>query len=129
MLIVNLIGYGTSYIILFTVIAPRFVIQPTDTSAAEPFSGVFTCSAKRRSDLNIIWHRHINPLPHKAYSMIIASENKITSILTIPNVAIEDVGKYYCVVQASIITIQSKFANLYFSGKTCRYSYTYCTGT
>ena len=43
--------------------------------------------------------------------------NRTTSTLTIPNVAIEDVGRYYCVVWARNKATQSRVANLFLAGK------------
>ena len=100
-----------------TVPAPDIITDPTDTSAAAPFSAVFTCSAKGCGELNITWHRHTKPLPQKAYFTIAASVNGTTGTLTIPNVVSDDVGTYYCVVRASNIAVQSKIASLLFAGK------------
>ena len=100
-----------------TVSAPDIITDPTDTSAAAPFSAVFTCSAKGCGKLNIIWHRHNKPLPQRAYSTTSASVNGTTSNLTIPNVVSDDVGTYYCVVRAGNKATESKIASLLFAGK------------
>ena len=102
------------------VLAPDIILHPTNTSAAAPFSAVFTCSAKGCGELNIIWYRQNKPLPQRAYSTMTASVNGTTSTLTIPNVVSEDVGTYYCVVWASNIAIQSRVASLFLAG-----TYTY----
>ena len=96
-----------------TVPAPDIITDPTDTSAAAPFSAVFTCSAKGCGELNIIWHRE----PQRTYSTMIVSVNGTTSTLTIPNVVSEDVGIYYCVVWAGNKAAQSRIVSLLFAGK------------
>ena len=98
-------------------LVPVIITQPTDTSAAAPFSAVFTCSAKGCGELNIIWHRHNKPLPQRAYSTTAASVNGTTSTLTISNVVNDDVGTYYCVVWASNKAVQSRVASLFIAGK------------
>ena len=44
------------------------------------------------------------------------SHEVVTSTLIIPNVTEEDVGKYYCKVLANNIYVESKKADLYYSG-------------
>jgi len=107
--------------VLYVVPAPYFVIHPTDTSAAAPFDGEFSCSAGGYGYRNIIWYRHTNLLPKKAYSRLMLSVNETTSTLTIPNVTIEDVGVYYCLVWVNRAALQSQSANLFLAGKieTC----------
>ena len=100
----------------FTAVAPTITTHPTDTYAAAPFSGVFTCSAKGCSHLKIIWHRQNDPLPEKAYSTSVRSTNQVTNTLNIPNVTIEDTGNYYCVVWAKVTATRSKVANLFLAG-------------
>jgi len=85
--------------ILFVVLnlsALHIITHPTDISAAAPFSGVFTCSAKGYGNLTITWHRSNGDLPSKAYSNETITTDITISILTIPNVSSKDVGKYYC---------------------------------
>ena len=107
-----------NYCIHYVVHAPRVVTQPIDTSAAAPFSALFSCSVKVYGYLTIIWHRNNeNPVPTKAYSMVIPSVNETTSILTIPNVTSEDVGAYYCVVWANRMAALSPTAHLFLAGK------------
>ena len=103
--------------LLFAVLAPDIVIHPANTSAAAPFSAVLTCSAKGCGKLNVFWHRYTKPLPQKAYSTIATSINGTTSTLTIPNVATEDVGTYYCIVWARNKATLSRGANLFLAGK------------
>ena len=102
--------------------APDIILHPTDTSAAAPFSAVFTCSAKGCGELNVIWHRQTKPLPQRAYSTMTASVNGTTSTLTIPNVVSEDVGTYYCVVWASKIAVQSRVASLFLAGRVATHT-------
>ena len=101
---------------MYTALVPAIIVHPTNTSATAPFSGVFTCSAKGRGKLNVIWHRHNKPLPQKAHSTPTTSVNEITSTLTIPNVTDEDVGTYYCVVWASNKATRSRVASLSLAG-------------
>ena len=102
---------------IFCVVPPsEIVTQPTDASAAAPFSGVFTCSVRGFGYQNITWHKHPGTLPHKHSTTETTSHRIITSTLTIPNVTEEDVGKYYCLVWANNRGVRSKSANLYYSG-------------
>ena len=96
---------------------PDIITHPTDTSAAAPFSALFTCSAKGCGELNVIWYRQTKPLPQRAYSTMAASVNGITSTLIIPNIVSEDVGTYYCVVWAGSKATQSRVASLFLAGK------------
>ena len=102
---------------LHYVVFPRVVTHPTDTSAAAPFSALFSCSVQAYGYLTVTWYRNNrDPLPKKAYSMLMPSLDITTSVLTIPNVASEDVGMYYCAVQANRKTAQSLAANLILAG-------------
>ena len=92
------------------------VTQPTDTSAAAPFSGVFTCSVIGYGYQNITWYKKSGTLPPNYQTNKMTSSGVITSTLIIPNVTKEDVGKYYCQVWANNIKVRSKKANLYYSG-------------
>ena len=94
----------------------RIVTQPTDTYAAAPFSATFTCSVRGYGYQNITWYKQPGALPYKHEINRIASHGIVTSILIIPNVTAEDVGKYYCQVWANYIGVRSKTANLYYSG-------------
>ena len=95
---------------------PRVVTQPINTSAAAPFGALFNCSVQAYGYLTITWYR-INALPKNA-STLIPSINVTTSILFIPNVTIEDVGKYYCEAWAGKMAVRSKTVNLILAGKT-----------
>ena len=106
-----------SYHVFCTVVAPDIINHPSNASAAAPFSVIFTCSAKGRGELDVIWHRQNEPLPQKAYSTMTTSVNETTSTFTIPNVTIEDIGIYYCVVWARNKATQSRMANLHLAGK------------
>ena len=94
-----------------------FVTHPADTSAAAPFSGIFTCSAYGYGKQHITWHKTSGKLPHKHMIKQTASPRTVTSTLTIANVTEQDVGKYYCQVWANHIGSQSKRANLHYSGE------------
>ena len=96
----------------------QVVTHPTDTSAGAPFSALFSCSVQAYGYLTVIWYKNNRePVPKKAYSMLTLSVYVTKSVLTIPNVTIEDVGAYYCVVQANRKTAQSLAANLIFAGR------------
>ena len=111
-----------SYTCVHYVAFPGVVTHPTDTSAATPFSALFNCSVQAYGYLTIIWYRNNrNPVPKKAYTTLISSVNVTTSILTIPNVTSEDVGRYYCVVWANRKTAESLAGNLFFAGNTHLY--------
>ena len=96
---------------------PRVVTHPTDTSAAAPFSALFSCSVQAYGYLTVTWYRNNRySVPKKAYSILLPSAYVTTSVLTIPNVTSKDVGAYYCVVEANRKTAQSVAANLIFAG-------------
>ena len=101
--------------------ALHIVAQPTDASAAAPFSAVFKFSIQAYGYLTITWYKsNKNSIPSKAYLTLVPSVNETTSILTIPNVTSEDVGTYYCVVWASNMAVRSYSANLFLAGKICK---------
>ena len=96
---------------------PRVVTHPTDTSAAAPFSALFSCSVQAYGYLTVTWYRNNrDPVPEKAYSTLMPSVDVTTSVLTIPNVTSKDVDAYYCVVEANRKTAQSLAANLILAG-------------
>ena len=106
--------------IFYVVSSSKIVMQPTDTSAADPFSGVFTCSVVGYGYQNITWYKQSSTLPYKYKINEMTSGEVTTSTLVIPNVTEEDVGKYYCQVWANNIGVKSNKANLYYSGThTC----------
>ena len=111
----------TIYFVLFTAqvpFAPHILTHPTDTSAAAPFSGVFTCSVTGCGHLNITWYRRGSSLPTESESTEVSSPTVTTSTLVIPNVTSEvDVGRYCCVVWANKRGAQSNDGVLYFAGK------------
>ena len=107
-----------SAIITHVADAPYITTHPTDTSAAAPFSAVFTCSASGYGDLNIIWYRNNLPLPVKAHSIKVDQSDYTTaSRLTIPNVDKQDVGEYYCIVWANKKASRSRSAKLLIAGE------------
>ena len=104
---------------LLLVPAPDIITHPTDTSAAAPFSAVFTCSAKGYGFLNITWFKNnkvYNSITNKATMHQTSSINITTSTLVIYNVTEDDMGVYYCLVWANSKASQSRIANLLFSG-------------
>ena len=102
----------------------RIVVQPTDTSAAAPFSALFKISIQVYGYLTINWYKNYRtPVPEKAYLTLIPSVNETTSILTIPTVTSEDVGTYYCVVRANNKAVKSLTVNLFLAGKVCTSEY------
>ena len=107
-------------IILYVAAALSIVTQPTDTSAAAPFSALFEFSIQVYGYLTITWYKsNENHIPKKAYLTLIPSVNETTSILTIPYVTSEDVGTYYCVVWANNMAVRSHSAKLFLAGKIC----------
>lgn len=92
------------------------VTRPVDTSAAAPFSGVFTCSAYGYGYQRITWHKKSGILPYKYKIKEMSSSRIVTSTLIIPNVTEQDVGKYYCQAWTYNFGTQSKQAHLYYSG-------------
>ena len=98
----------------------HIVAQPTNTSAAAPFSALFKFSIRVYGYLTINWYRNNKtPVPEKAYLTLIPSVNETTSILTIPTVTSEDVGTYYCVVWANDMAVRSRSASLFLAGTVC----------
>ena len=109
--------------ILHVVSPSKIVTQPTNTSAAAPFGGVFTCSVEGYGYQHIIWHKQSGVLPHKHKTSKIASGTIVTSTLIIPNITQEDAGKYYCQVWAfNNVGVRSEKADLYYSGSCYTYS-------
>ena len=100
----------------FVVFPSTIITQPIDTSAAAPFSGVFTCSVEGYGYQNITWYKRSGTLPYKHKSNTMISQGVATGTLIIPNVTEEDVGKYYCQVWANDIGVKSNPATLYLSG-------------
>ena len=99
--------------ILLSAVSPsKIVTQPTDTSAADPFSGVFICSVVGYGYQNITWYKQSSVLPYKHKINKMTSGEVTTSTLIIPNVTEEDVGKYYCQVWANSIGVRSEKAKL-----------------
>ena len=100
----------------------QVAIHPTDTSAAAPFSAVFSCSVQAYGYLTVTWYKNNkSPIPEKAYSRLMPSKNVTTSVLTIPNVTSEDVGTYYCEVRANRKSAQSLGGSLIFAGSIVTY--------
>ena len=98
------------------VVPSRIVTHPTDTYAAAPFSGVFTCSVIGYGYQNITWHRQGGKLPHKYKANEVGTNGIVTSTLIIPNVTEEDIGNYYCLVWANNIGLRSNEGHLHYSG-------------
>ena len=101
----------------YIVAPPKIITQPTDTSAAAPFSGVFKCFVQTYGYLTIKWYRNDNLVLNKAFTTLLPSLNKTESVLTIPNVTSEDVGTYYCEAWANRMAVQSEAAYLFLAGK------------
>ena len=69
------------------VVSPSTIItQPTDTIAAAPFSGVFTCSVEGYGYQNITWYKQSGTLPYKHKTNTVTSQGVATGTLIIPNV-------------------------------------------
>ena len=107
--------YTHTFVLYYVVSPSSIVTQPTDTSAAAPFSGVFTCSVIGYGYQNITWHKQPGILPHKQKTKEITSHGIVTSTLIIPNVTENDVGKYFCQVWANGFGVKSDKAELYYS--------------
>ena len=75
--------------------ASTIITQPTDTSAAAPFGGVFTCTVVGYGYQNMTWYKQSGTLPYKHKASEVTSDGVTTSTLIIPNVTEEDVGKYH----------------------------------
>ena len=108
--------------VCYVVPAPHIVTHPTDTFAAAPFSGVFTCAASGYGTLLVNWIRkdlsvwQTKPLPTKAIISLESTPKVTTSSLVIPNVTSNDVGRYYCVVWGENKASRSHIAKLLLSG-------------
>jgi len=99
--------------------APHIITHPTDTSAAAPFSAVFTCSVSAFGYLNIIWYRNnevYKTVINKSKITMTSSHNVTTSNLIIVNVTMKDSGVYYCEAWANRKASQSRSANLFYAG-------------
>ena len=103
-------------VILYIVSPSKIITGPTNTSAAAPFSGVFTCSVISNGHQIITWHKQPGTLPHKHRTAERTSHGIVTSTLNIPNVTEEDVGKYHCQVWANDIGVKSDDGFLHFAG-------------
>ena len=114
----HVINVGEKVILIYTDLVPLIRTHPTDTIAAAPFSGVFTCSVIGCGHLYITWYRREAPLPTKSKSTEVSSPTVTTSTLVIPNVTNDDVGSYYCIVWANNRASRSNEAALYFSGNS-----------
>ena len=104
---------------LYTCVAAtsRIITQPTDTSAAAPFSAVFTCSVSGYGYQMITWYKQPGIIPHKHnINQEVTKQGVSTSTLIIPNVTEEDVGEYKCQVWANNMQVNSEKANLFYSG-------------
>ena len=102
--------------------APHIITHPTDTFAVAPFSGVFTCSASGYGKFSFVWFIEdlalliTRPLPSKVYISQKSSLKVTTSTIVIPNVTIDDVGSYYCIVWGENKASRSNAGNLLLSG-------------
>ena len=106
------------YICVYHVVAaPQVVTHPTNISAAAPFNALFKCSVQGYGYLTVTWYKNNKKLVSKKVNHTVISLLNITaSVLTIPNVTIEDVGAYYCVVWAKLKAARSLAANLILAG-------------
>ena len=91
---------------------PQIITHPTDISAVGTFSAMFKCSADACHSLSFEWKRINSDLPEKSFTI----QSGTTSILSIPNVTSDDVGKYYCVAVTNNGTSESHSAELQLSG-------------
>ena len=102
---------------IYVVPAPHIVTQPANSTAAAPFSAVFTCSVRAYGNLSFNWRKSHSDLPKKHYVEIQSSLNGTTSFLFIPNVTRNDIGEYYCDIWANNKASRSNVVMLQFSGK------------
>ena len=115
--------YFMKHVLTFHIVpAPHIITHPTDTFAAAPFSGVFTCSASGYGKFSVVWFREdlallkARSLPSKANISQKFSLKVTTGTLVIPNVTIDDVGSYYCIVWSENKASRSNAGNLLLSG-------------
>ena len=104
------------FLLTFVVLLSQIIAQPINTSAAVPFSGVFTCSVSGYGYQMITWHKQSGTLPYKHITSEMTSHGIVTSTLIIPNVTEEDVGKYHCQVWANNFGVKSEKAVLHYAG-------------
>jgi len=95
---------------------PEFLIQPKNTTAADPFGAHFTCSANGYGRLKINWFSTKFDVQKRLPSKVIISEErtseKVNSILFIPNVTMEDEGGYFCSAKIRRVSTMSDIAFL-----------------
>jgi len=107
---------------LLLVPGPQIITHPTDTSAAAPFSAMFTCSARGYGYLNITWYKNnkfYNTITDKSTIHQTSSIDTFTSTLVIYNVIEDDIGVYHCLVWDRSKASQSRTGELFFSGTLC----------
>ena len=93
---------------------PQILMQPENTTAADPFGAHFTCSANGYGEIKIDWYSE-NEWQNLPSKVIISEEHtteRVTSILFIPHVTLEDEGGYFCAVKIGRVTTRSNIAYL-----------------
>jgi len=96
--------------------APRIIHHPVGTSAAAPFSAIFTCAAQGFGTVRIEWKRSDSVIPNMANITQLNLHNVAISDLIIPSVNESDAGTYYCIAWANQKGSVSKEAMLLFPG-------------
>jgi len=93
---------------------PQIIVQPQNTTAAEPFGAHFTCSANGYGTIKLEWYKANvqENLPSKVTISEEHSLEKVTSILFIPHVVLEDEGGYFCTAKIGRVSTKSNIAYL-----------------
>jgi len=104
--------------------APRFIKQPVNVSAADPFGAQFSCTTNGYGIIKISWKaKNVSRgVPKKAIITEERSPEYVTSTIFIPDVILEDEGGYYCSAQIGLVVVLSQTAYLEEIGK---YAITY----
>ena len=93
---------------------PQIIVQPQNTTAAEPFGAHFTCSANGYGKIKFDWYKANvqENLPSKVTISEERSSEKVTSTLFIPHVVLEDEGGYFCMAKIGKVSTKSNIAYL-----------------
>ena len=93
---------------------PQIIKQPVNTTAADPFGAHFSCTANGYGKIEITWNTENSKrgVPRKAIVTEERSPESVTSMLFIPDVALEDEGGYYCSARIGLLNALSQTAYL-----------------
>ena len=94
--------------------APQIIKQPVNTTAADPFGAHFSCTANGYGKIEITWNTENSKrgVPRKAIVTEERSPESVTSMIFIPDVALEDEGGYYCSARIGLLNALSQTAYL-----------------